>query len=78
MSWHPKKGGELQVPPALPYLRCLPKSPADNLDTTKSMADLAVLIEDDADNETFTPHKTDSSKSRDTHGELQVAGTTPC
>ena len=40
--------------------------PLDNPDITKPLADLAVLIEDDDDDDrTFTPHKMDSSKLRD-------------
>ena len=54
-----------------------PTLPLDNLGTTKSMADLAVLVEDDNDDETFTPHKTDSSKSRDTHGSSKQWGSPP-
>ena len=76
MFWHPKKGGELQVPPALPYPRCL-SSHLDDPDKTKSMVDLAVLVEDDDDEETFTPHKMDSSKSRDTHGSSKWWGSPP-
>ena len=39
--------------------------PLDNPDITKPLVDLVMLIEDDDDNKTFTPHKMDSSKLRD-------------
>ena len=53
-----------------------PKSSLDDLDTTKSMVDLTVLIEDD-DDETFAPCKMDSSKLRETHGSSKQWGSPP-
>ena len=44
-----------------------PKSSLDNLDAPESMVDLTGLGEDH-DDEIFTPHNTDLSKSRETHG----------
>ena len=64
----PQKGWGTPSTSSSPIFKVPPKSPLDDPDTTKSMADLEVLIEDDDDNETFTPHKTDLSMSRDTHG----------
>ena len=49
----------------------------DNLDITKPLVDLAVLIEDDDDDEMFTPHKMDSSKLRDVHGSSKQWGSPP-
>ena len=47
-----------------------PKSSLDNLDTPESMVDLTGLGDDDdeEEEEDFTPHQTDSSKLRETHG----------
>ena len=77
MFWHPKKGGGTPSASSSPISKAPPKSPLDDPDTTKYMADLVVLIEDDDDNETFTPHKTDSSKSRDTNGSFKWQGSLP-
>ena len=43
------------------------------------MADLAVVIEDDDDDddETFAPHRTESSKSRETHRGSKQWGSPP-
>ena len=73
----PQKGWGTPSASSSPILKVPPKSPPDILDTTKSMADIAVLIEDDDDDETFTPHKMDSSKSRDTHGSSEWWGSLP-
>ena len=52
--------------------------PLDNPDITKPLADLAVLIEDDDDdNGTFTPHKMDSSKLRYVHESSEQWGSPP-
>ena len=51
--------------------------PLDNPDTTKPLADLAVLIEEEDDNKMFTPHKMDSSKLRDSHGSSKWQGSPP-
>ena len=64
----PQKGWGAPSASSSPISKAPPKSLLDDLDTAKSMADLAVLIEDDDDDETFTPHKTGSSKSRGTPG----------
>ena len=53
-----------------------PKSSLDDLDATKSMAYLVVLIEDD-ENETSAPCRMDSSKSRETHGSSKQWGSPP-
>ena len=74
----PQKGWGAPSASSSPISKEPPTLPLDDLDTTKSMADLAVLIEDDDDDETFTPHKTDSLKSRDTHGSSKWRGITPC
>ena len=73
----PQKGWGTPSASSSPISKTPPKSPLDNLDTTKSVADLVVLIEDDDDDETFTPHKTDSLKSRDTHGSSKWQGSPP-
>ena len=54
-----------------------PKSSLDDLDTTKSMAYLVVVIEDNDDDETFAPCRTQSSKSRETHGSSKWWGPPP-
>ena len=64
----PQKGWGAPSAFSSPISKELPTLPLDDPDTTKPMADLAVLTEDDGDDETFNPHKTDSLKSRDTHG----------
>ena len=51
--------------------------PLDNLDITKPLADLVVLIEDDDDDKTFTPHKMDSLKLRDVCGSSKWWGSPP-
>ena len=51
--------------------------PLDTLDITKPLTDLAVLIEDDDDDGTFTPCKTDSSKIRDVHKSFKQQGSPP-
>ena len=73
----PQKGWGTPSASSSPISKAPPKLPLDDLDTTKSMVDLAVLIEDDDDDEPFTPHKTDSSKSRDTHGGSKQWGSPP-
>ena len=72
----PQKGWGTPSASSSPMSKVPPKLSLDDLDTTKSMVDLAVLIEDD-DNETFAPHKTDSSKSRETHGGYKWWGSPP-
>ena len=67
------KGWETPGAISSPMSKVPPKLSLDDLDTTKSMVDLAILIEDD-DDETFAPHKTDSSKSRETHGSSSGRG----
>ena len=56
-------------------------STPDNLDITKPLTDLVVLIEDDDEDDdddgTFTPHKTDSSKIRDVHKSSKWQGSPP-
>ena len=74
----PQKGWGTPSASSSPISKAPPKSPLDDPDTTKSMADLVVLIEDDDDDKTFTPHKMDSLKSRDTHGSSKWQGITPC
>ena len=73
----PLKGWGAPSASSSPISKEPPTLPLDDLDTTKSMADLAVLVEDDDDDETFTPHKTDSLKSRDTHGSSKWRGSPP-
>ena len=59
-----------------PISKVPPKSPLNDADTTKSMVDLVSLVEDD-DDETFAPHKMDSSKLRETHGSSKQQGSPP-
>ena len=59
-----------------PMSKAPPKSSLDDPDTTKSMVDLVVVIEDD-DNETFAPYKTDSSRLRETHRSSKQQGSPP-
>ena len=63
----PHKGWGTPSASSSPISKVPPKSPLDDLDTTKSMADIVVLIEDDDDDETFAPRKMVSSKLRETH-----------
>ena len=67
----PHKGWGTPSASSSPISKVPPKSPLDDLDTTRSMVDLAVLIEDDDDDdddETFATWKMESSKLRETHG----------
>ena len=75
----PQKGWGTPSASSSPISKVPPKSPLDDPDTTKPMADLAVLVEDgdDDDDETFTPHKMDSSKSRETHRSSKQQGSPP-
>ena len=59
----PHKGWGTPSASSSPISKVPPKSPLDDPDTTKSMVDLAVLIEDDDDDETFAPHKIRSLQS---------------
>ena len=62
----PQKGWGAPSASSSPLLKEPHMLPLDNPDITKPLADLAVLIEDDDDDDrTFTPHKMDSSKLRD-------------
>ena len=60
----PKGWGSLGAT-STPMSKAPPKLSQDDPDTAESMVDLMVLIEDD--DETFAPHKTDSSKLKETH-----------
>ena len=51
--------------------------PLDNLDITKPLKDLVVLIEDDDDGRMFTPHKMASLKLRDVHESSKWQGSPP-
>ena len=73
----PQKGWGAPSASSSPISKAPPKSLLDDPDTTKSMADLVVFIEDDDDDEPFTPHKTGSSKSRDIHGSSKQQGSPP-
>ena len=61
----PQKGWGAPSASSSPIFKEPHTLPLDNPDITKPLADLAVLIEDDDDDETFTPCKSDSSKLRD-------------
>ena len=63
----PQKGWGAPSASSSPLLKEPHTLPPDTLDTTKPLTDLAVLIEDDDndDDRTFTPHKMDSSKIKD-------------
>ena len=63
----PPKRWESLGAASTPMSKAPPKSSLDGLDAPESMVDLTGLSEDH-DDETFTPHKTDSSKSREAHG----------
>ena len=65
------------MPSSSPISKTLPKSLLDDPDTTKSMVDLAVLIEEEEEDETFTPHKMGLSKSRDTCRSSKQSGSPP-
>ena len=73
----PQKGWGAPSASSSPIFKEPPSLPIDDLDTTKSIADLVVLIEDDDDDETFTPHKMGSLKSRDTHRSSKQWGSPP-
>ena len=73
----PQKGWGAPSASSSPISKAPPKSLLDDPDTTKSMVDLAVLIEEDDDDETFTPHKMGSSKSRDICGSSKQWGSPP-
>ena len=73
----PHKGWGTPNASSSPISKVPPKSPLDDPDTTKSMADLVVLIEDDDDYETSAFHKTESSKLRETHRSSKWWGPPP-
>ena len=73
----PQKGWRAPSASSSPLFKEPHTLPLDNLDITKPLADLVVLIEDDDDNEMFTPHKTDSSKLRDVHESSKWWGSPP-
>ena len=73
----PQKGWGTPSASSSPISKAPPKSPLDDPDTTKSMMDLVVLIEVDDDDETFAPHKMESSKLRETHGSSKQWGSPP-
>ena len=72
----PPKGWGALAATSSPMSKVPPKSSPDDPDTAKSMVDLMVLIEDD-DDETFAPHKTDLSKSREAHRSSKQWGSPP-
>ena len=72
----PPKGWESPGATSTPMSKAPPKSSLDDLDTPESMVDLMGLGEDH-DDETFTPHNTDSSKSRETHRSSKWWGSPP-
>ena len=72
-----QKGWGTPSASSCPISKVPPKSPLDDPDKTKFMVDLVVLIEDDDDDKTFTPHKMDLSKSRDTHRSSKWWGSPP-
>ena len=72
----PPKGWGTPGATSSPMSKAPPKSFLDDPVTTKSMADLMMLVEDD-DDETFAPHKTDSTKSRETHRSSKQCGSPP-
>ena len=72
----PQKGWGTPSASNSPISKVPPKLSLDDPDATKSMLDLAMLIEDD-DDETFAPHKTDSSKLRETHRSSKQWGSPP-
>ena len=73
----PQNGWGAPSASSSPISKAPSKSLLDDLNTTKSMANLVALIEDDDDNEPFTPHKMGSSKSRDICGSSKWWGSPP-
>ena len=72
----PPKGWGTPGATSSPISKVPPKSSLDDLDTAESIVDLTVLIEDD-DDVTFATHKTDSSKSKETHRSSKWQGSPP-
>ena len=73
----PQKGWGAPSASSSPLFKEPHTLPLDNPDITKPLADLAVLIEDDDDDKTFTPHKMDSSKLRDVRKSSKWWGSPP-
>ena len=72
----PLKGWGTLGATSSPMSKLPPKSSLDDPDTTEPMVDLMVWVEED-DDETFAPHKMDSSKSREAHRSSTWWGSPP-
>ena len=72
----PLKGWGTPGATSSPLSKVPPKSSLDDLDTAEPMVDPMVRVEDD-DDQTFTPCKTDLSKSREAHRSSKQWGSPP-